>query len=88
MSSIADEFETAIKEAFGDDSIKVVSPDNTELINIEFVSALKVSAQDIDEGKAIIKANVSGPAVSPILLNIQLKKKIVSIKSITMVSLL
>lgn len=75
LSSIADEFETAIKEAFGDDSIKVVSPDNTELINIEFVSALKVSAQDIDEGKAIIKANVSGPAVSPNLIKYSIKEE-------------
>lgn len=75
LSSIADEFETAIKEAFGDDSIKVVSPDNTELINIEFVSALKVSAQDINEGKAIIKANVSGPAVSPNLIKYSIKEE-------------
>lgn len=75
LSSIADEFETAIKEAFGDDSIKVVSPDNTELINIEFVSALKVSVQDINEGKAIIKANVSGPAVSPNLIKYSIKEE-------------
>lgn len=75
LSSIADEFETAIKEAFGDDSIKVVSPDNTELINIEFVSALKVSVQDISEGKAIIKANVSGPAVSPNLIKYSIKEE-------------
>lgn len=75
LSSIADEFGTAIKEAFGDDSIKVVSPDNTELINIEFVSALKVSVQDINEGKAIIKANVSGPAVSPNLIKYSIKEE-------------
>lgn len=75
LSSIADEFETAIKEAFGDDSIKVVSPDNTELINIEFVSALKVSVQDINGGKAIIKANVSGPAVSPNLIKYSIKEE-------------
>ena len=75
LSSIADEFETAIKEAFGDDSIKVVSPDNTELINIEFVSALKVSVQDISKGKAIIKANVSGPAVSPNLIKYSIKEE-------------
>ena len=75
LSSIADEFETAIKEAFGDDSIKVVSPDNTELINIEFVSALKVSIQDISKGKAIIKANVSGPAVSPNLIKYSIKEE-------------
>lgn len=75
LSSIADEFETAIKEAFGDDSIKVVSPDNTELINIEFVSALKVSVQDINEGKAIIKANVSGSAVSPNLIKYSIKEE-------------
>lgn len=75
LSSIADEFETAIKEAFGDDSIKVVSPDNTELINIEFVSALKVSVQDINKGKAIIKANVSGPAVSPNLIKYSIKEE-------------
>lgn len=75
LSSIADEFETAIKEAFGDDSIKVVSPDNTELINIEFVSALKVSVQDINEEKAIIKANVSGPAVSPNLIKYSIKEE-------------
>lgn len=75
LSSIADAFETAIKEAFGDDSIKVVSPDNTELINIEFVSALKVSVQDINEGKAIIKANVSGSAVSPNLIKYSIKEE-------------
>lgn len=75
LSSLADEFEEDLKKVFGDDSIKVVSPDNTELINIEFVSALKVSVQDINEGKAIIKANVSGPAVSPNLIKYSIKEE-------------
>lgn len=74
LSSLVDKFEEDLKKVFGDDSIKVVSPDNTELINIEFVSALKVSAQDINEGKAIIKANVSGPAVSPNLIKYSIKE--------------
>lgn len=73
LSSLVDKFEEDLKKVFGDDSIKVVSPDNTELINIEFVSALKVSAQDINEEKAIIKANVSGPAVSPNLIKYSIK---------------
>lgn len=75
LSSLVDKFEEDLKKVFGDDSIKVVSPDNTELINIEFVSALKVSVQDIDEGKAIIKANVSGPAVSPNLIKYSIKEE-------------
>lgn len=75
LSSLVDKFEEDLKKVFGDDSIKVVSPDNTELINIEFVSALKVSAQDITEGKAIIKANVSGPAVSPNLIKYSIKEE-------------
>lgn len=74
LSSLVDKFEEDLKKVFGDDSIKVVSPDNTELINIEFVSALKVSVQDINEGKAIIKANVSGPAVSPNLIKYSIKE--------------
>ena len=72
---LVDKFEEDLKKVFGDDSIKVVSPDNTELINIEFVSALKVSVQDINEGKAIIKANVSGPAVSPNLIKYSIKEE-------------
>lgn len=75
LSSLVDKFEEDLKKVFGDDSIKVVSPDNTELINIEFVSALKVSAQDINEKKAIIKANVSGPAVSPNLIKYSIKEE-------------
>ena len=75
LSSLLDKFEEDLKKVFGDDSIKVVSPDNTELINIEFVSALKVSVQDINEGKAIIKANVSGPAVSPNLIKYSIKEE-------------
>lgn len=75
LSSLVDKFEEDLKKVFGDDSIKVVSPDNTELINIEFVSALKVSVQDIDERKAIIKANVSGPAVSPNLIKYSIKEE-------------
>lgn len=75
LSSLVDKFEEDLKKVFGDDSIKVVSPDNTELINIEFVSALKVSVQDIDEEKAIIKANVSGPAVSPNLIKYSIKEE-------------
>lgn len=74
LSSLVDKFEEDLKKVFGDDSIKVVSPDNTELINIEFVSALKVSVQDINEEKAIIKANVSGPAVSPNLIKYSIKE--------------
>lgn len=74
LSSLVDKFEEDLKKVFGDDSIKVVSPDNTELINIEFVSALKVSVQDISKGKAIIKANVSGPAVSPNLIKYSIKE--------------
>lgn len=75
LSSLVDKFEEDLKKVFGDDSIKVVSPDNTELINIEFVSALKVSVQDINEGKAIIKANASGPAVSPNLIKYSIKEE-------------
>lgn len=75
LSSLVDKFEEDLKKVFGDDSIKVVSPDNTELINIEFVSALKVSVQDISKGKAIIKANVSGPAVSPNLIKYSIKEE-------------
>lgn len=75
LSSLVDKFEEDLKKVFGDDSIKVVSPDNTELINVEFVSALKVSVQDITEGKAIIKANVSGPAVSPNLIKYSIKEE-------------
>ena len=75
LSSLVDKFEEDLKKVFGDDSIKVVSPDNTELINIEFVSALNVSVQDITEGKAIIKANVSGPAVSPNLIKYSIKEE-------------
>lgn len=75
LSSLVDKFEEDLKKVFGDDSIKVVSPNNTELINIEFVSALKVSVQDINEGKAIIKANVSGPAVSPNLIKYSIKEE-------------
>lgn len=75
LSSLVDKFEEDLKKVFGDDSIKVVSPDNTELINIEFVSALKVSLQDIHGGKAIIKANVSGPAVSPNLIKYSIKEE-------------
>lgn len=75
LSSLVDKFEEDLKKVFGDDSIKVVSPDNTELINIEFVSALKVSVQDIDGEKAIIKANVSGPAVSPNLIKYSIKEE-------------
>lgn len=75
LSSLVDKFEEDLKKVFGDDSIKVVSPDNTELINIEFVSALKVSVQDINEGKAIIKANVSGPAISPNLIKYSIKEE-------------
>lgn len=75
LSSLVDKFEADLKKVFGDDSIKVVSPDNTELINIEFVSALKVSVQDINERKAIIKANVSGPAVSPNLIKYSIKEE-------------
>lgn len=75
LSSLVDKFEEDLKKVFGDDSIKVVSPDNTELINIEFVSALKVSVQDIPEEKAIIKANVSGPAVSPNLIKYSIKEE-------------
>lgn len=75
LSSLVDKFEEDLKKVFGDDSIKVVSPDNTELINIEFVSALKVSVQDINEGRAIIKANVSGPAVSPNLIKYSIKEE-------------
>jgi hypothetical protein len=75
LSSLVDKFEEDLKKVFGDDSIKVVSPNNTELINIEFVSALKVSVQDIDKGKAIIKANVSGPAVSPNLIKYSIKEE-------------
>lgn len=75
LSSLVDKFEEDLKKVFGDDSIKVVSPDNTELINIEFVSALKVSVQDITKGKAIIKANVSGPAVSPNLIKYSIKEE-------------
>lgn len=75
LSSLVDKFEEDLKKVFGDDSIKVVSPDNTELINIEFVSALKVSVQDINGGKAIIKANVSGPAVSPNLIKYSIKEE-------------
>lgn len=74
LSSLVNTFEEDLKEVFGDNSIKVVSPDNTELINIEFVSALKVSVQDIVKGKAIIKANVSGPAVSPNLIKYSIKE--------------
>lgn len=75
LSSLVDKFEEDLKKVFGDDSIKVVSPDNTELINIEFVSALKVSVQDINKGKAIIKANVSGPTVSPNLIKYSIKEE-------------
>lgn len=75
LSSLVDKFEEDLKKVFGDDSIKVVSPDNTELINIEFISALKVLVQDINEGKAIIKANVSGPAVSPNLIKYSIKEE-------------
>lgn len=75
LSSLVDKFEEDLKKVFGDDSIKVVSPDNTELINIEFVSALKVSVQDINKEKAIIKANVSGPAVSPNLIKYSIKEE-------------
>lgn len=75
LSSLVDKFEKDLKKVFGDDSIKVVSPDNTELINIEFVSALKVSVQDINKEKAIIKANVSGPAVSPNLIKYSIKEE-------------
>lgn len=75
LSSLVDKFEEDLKKVFGDDSIKVVSPDNTELINIEFVSALKVSVQDINEGKTIIKANVSGLAVSPNLIKYSIKEE-------------
>lgn len=75
LSSLVNKFEEDLKKVFGNDSIKVVSPDNTELINIEFVSALKVSVQDIDKGKAIIKANVSGPAVSPNLIKYSIKEE-------------
>lgn len=75
LSSLVDKFEEDLKKVFGDDSIKVVSPDNTELINIEFVSVLKVSVQDINERKAIIKANVSGPAVSPNLIKYSIKEE-------------
>lgn len=75
LSSLVDKFEEDLKKVFGDDSIKVISPDNTELINIEFVSALKVSVQDINEEKAIIKANVSGPAVSPNLIKYSIKEE-------------
>ena len=75
LSSLVDKFEEDLKKVFGYDSIKVVSPDNTELINIEFVSALKVSVQDINEKKAIIKANVSGPAVSPNLIKYSIKEE-------------
>lgn len=75
LSSLVDKFEEDLKKVFGDDSIKVVSPDNTKLINIEFVSALKVSVQDINKGKAIIKANVSGPAVSPNLIKYSIKEE-------------
>lgn len=75
LSSLVDKFEEDLKKVFGDDSIKVVSPDNTELINIEFVSALKVSVQDINKRQAIIKANVSGPAVSPNLIKYSIKEE-------------
>lgn len=75
LSSLVDKFEEDLKKVFGDDSIKVVSPDNTKLINIEFLSALKVSVQDINKGKAIIKANVSGPAVSPNLIKYSIKEE-------------
>lgn len=75
LSSLVDKFEEDLKKVFGDDSIKVVSPDNTELINIEFVSALKVSVQDINKENAIIKANVSGPAVSPNLIKYSIKEE-------------
>lgn len=75
LSSLVDKFEGDLKKVFGDDSIKVVSPDNTKLINIEFISALKVSVQDINEGKAIIKANVSGSAVSPNLIKYSIKEE-------------
>lgn len=75
LSSLVNKFEEDLKKVFGDDSIKVVSPDNTELINIEFVSALKVSVQDVNKEKAIIKANVSGPAVSPNLIKYSIKEE-------------
>lgn len=75
LSSLVDKFEEDLKKVFGDDSIKVVSPNNTELINIEFISALKVSVQDINKGEAIIKANVSGPAISPNLIKYSIKEE-------------
>ena len=75
QGTVGQALKSVTTKVFGDDSIKVVSPDNTELINIEFVSALKVSVQDINEGKAIIKANVSGPAVSPNLIKYSIKEE-------------
>lgn len=69
LSSLVDEFEDNLKEVFGDDSIKIVSPDINNLIKIEFLNDSKISIVDIKGGKADIKVNVYGPAINEDVTN-------------------
>lgn len=61
LSSIADEFETAIKEAFGSEVI-VDIPD--ALFKITILNDADLTVADINAGKVSIKQTISGPAIS------------------------
>lgn len=61
LSSIADEFETAIKKAFGSEVI-VDIPD--ALFKITILNDANLTVADINAGKVSIKQTISGPAIS------------------------
>lgn len=64
LSSLVDKFEADLKAVFGADSIKTISPDINNLIKIEFLNDSKISIADITDEEAVIKINVSGPAIN------------------------
>ena len=61
LSSLADEFEKAITDAFGPEVI-VDIPD--ALFKITILNDADLTVADIDAGKVSIKQTISGPAIS------------------------
>ena len=61
MSSLADEFEKAITDAFG---LEVIVNIPDALFKITILNDANLTVADIDAGKVSIKKTISGPAIS------------------------
>ena len=65
LDSLVSEFETALKDVFGKDSIVVLDPDVNSLIKIEFLNADVLTADDLKSSAGeVLEIDVSGPYIN------------------------